>query len=323
MKKFVLIIGLSAFLIIPQLGHSSDSTEFDAAGAAYTRGQFDIALKEFKRLAESGDSISAYNIALMYANGQGVPKDDMVSALWMRKSADGGYATAQRHVALSIYNGEPGYNKSALEAFKYFKLASDQGDLAAIYNLAIMIEHGEACQQNNEEAYRLFKIAAERGYAKAQNSVGTILLKGRLGQPMNSPEGLKWLQKAADQKNAEAAYYLAIAYDNGEGCKPNPAEAFKWYKYAADLEYARAQNAVGVAYLKGIHGVKKNGNEAIKWFKLAAAQGDPDALNSLGVAYYDGKNVEQDRSKGIDYLIKAAAAGSIDAQNNIKGLTGN
>ena len=81
MKKITLIICyMATTLVIPQLGHSSDSTDFDAAGAAYTSGRYDIAMREFKQLAESGDSISAYNIALMYANGQGVSKDDMISA---------------------------------------------------------------------------------------------------------------------------------------------------------------------------------------------------------------------------------------------------
>ena len=109
-----------------------------------------------------------------------------------------------------------------------------------------MVEHGESCQQNNEEAYRLYKIAAERGYASAQRVVGTTLLQGLLGQRMNRPEGLKWLQMAAEKNDAIAAYNLGKTYEDEKN-----KEALRWFKFATDLKFAPAQNAIGASYLKG------------------------------------------------------------------------
>ena len=54
------------------------------------------------------------------------------------------------------------------------------------------------------------------------------------GVPENDAEAVKWYRKAADQGHAQAQSNLGVMYVKGEGVPENDAEAFKWYRKAAD-----------------------------------------------------------------------------------------
>ncbi len=47
----------------------------DEGVAAYHRGDYATALREFRPLAEQGDTEAQYNLGIMYGSGQGVPQD--------------------------------------------------------------------------------------------------------------------------------------------------------------------------------------------------------------------------------------------------------
>ena len=46
------------------------------------------------RAAEQGEAESQYNVAVMYAKGEGVKQNDSSAHEWMRKSAEQGYELA-------------------------------------------------------------------------------------------------------------------------------------------------------------------------------------------------------------------------------------
>eukprot|EP00040_Diaphanoeca_grandis_P011336 m.58012 g.58012 ORF g.58012 m.58012 type:complete len:271 (-) comp22485_c1_seq1:657-1469(-) len=60
-------------------------------------------------------------------------------------------------------------------AFKYFKLAADQGHPAAMFNLAAMFENGHGVQKNRVLAFTLCKMAADQGLAIAQQYVANMI----------------------------------------------------------------------------------------------------------------------------------------------------
>ncbi len=45
----------------------------DEGVAAYERGDYETALREFRPPAEQGNALAQFSLALMYANGHGVP----------------------------------------------------------------------------------------------------------------------------------------------------------------------------------------------------------------------------------------------------------
>ena len=50
--------------------------------AAFDRGDYATALREFRPLAEQGTAEAQYNLGVMYGNGLGVPQDDAQAHMW-------------------------------------------------------------------------------------------------------------------------------------------------------------------------------------------------------------------------------------------------
>ena len=92
-----------------------------------------------------------------------------------------------------------------------------------------------------------------------------------LGVPQEDAEAVRWYRLAADQGNAAAQLDLGVMYDYGRGVPQDVAEAVRWYRLAADQGQAGAQFNLGAMYANG-EGVPQNSVQAHMWFDLAAAQ---------------------------------------------------
>jgi TPR repeat protein len=86
-----------------------------------------------------------------------------------------------------------------------FRLAAQQGDAYAQFNLGIMYSKGHGVPQNYAKALKWYKLAAKQGDAWAQISLGNMYSKGQ-GVPQNDPEAYKWtaLAKAASKPGSQA-----------------------------------------------------------------------------------------------------------------------
>ncbi|MGZ4778272.1 MAG: DUF2059 domain-containing protein, partial [Thermoanaerobaculia bacterium] len=116
------------------------------------------------------------------------------------------------------------------------------------------------------------RVAAERGDAKAQRSLGRSYEWAEHGVAKDLAEAAKWYRKAADQGDAQAQYLLASLYARGgAGIPPDDAEAAKWYRKAAEQGHRQAQRELAFAYLIGM-GVPRDLEEAAKWNRKAAEQ---------------------------------------------------
>ena len=73
---------------------------------AYECGDYAMALKELRPLAEQGNATAQYNLAVMYDNGQGVPQNFNEAAKWYRKAAEQGEAKAQYNLAVMYAKGQ-------------------------------------------------------------------------------------------------------------------------------------------------------------------------------------------------------------------------
>ena len=106
----------------------------------------------------------------------------------------------------------------------------------------------------------LLRQSAELGNAWAQLYYGERLKNG-FGTDRNLPESVKWLQKAAWKKCAEACYQLGVSYENGEGVDRDLGEAEAWYRKALDDPgfVASAQSALDrIASLRSADGADAN-----------------------------------------------------------------
>src|SRR5208283_394967 len=84
-------------------------------------------------LAEQGDARAQSNLALMYANGRGVPQDYAAAVSWYLKAAEQGDAEAQSNLGLMYVNGR-GVPRDYVSALMWFNLAAAKGDQIAKRN---------------------------------------------------------------------------------------------------------------------------------------------------------------------------------------------
>ena len=116
---------------------------------------FAQSLDETRKKAESGDATAQFNLGLMYANGEGVPKDDAEAVRWYRLAADQGLAPAQFNLGLMYAIGE-GVPKDLVQAHAWLNIAGASGLEEAKKALPIVEK-----QMNSEQKAEAMKLARE------------------------------------------------------------------------------------------------------------------------------------------------------------------
>ncbi len=74
----VLALALSAHVL---------AADFEAGLEAYKRGDYATALEELRPLAEQSDASAQYTLGIMYAYGEGVAQDYVLSHMWFNLAA--------------------------------------------------------------------------------------------------------------------------------------------------------------------------------------------------------------------------------------------
>ncbi|MFN3911482.1 tetratricopeptide repeat protein [Hyphomonas sp.] len=111
--------------------------------------------------------------------------------------------------------------------------------------------------------------------AEAQYKLGFQCITGQ-GRPTDIAEGVKWIQRAAEQDFAEAQFHLGALYHHGQGLPQNYAKAAQLYLGAARQGHPKALNNLGALYADGL-GVTRDLTAAIDWYERAAEHGHPTA----------------------------------------------
>lgn len=110
----------------------------------------------------------------------------------------------------------------------------------------------------------------------------------------------------ADYMNADAAFEIANAYEDGRGgVNKDVAAATEWYLTAAKLGHSQAQSDIGEIYTQGDY-VPVNYQIALKWLRQAAANGFYHAQKTLADMYFDGRGVPQDYVEAARWYTEAA-----------------
>ncbi len=95
---------------------------WDKGQAAYQRGDYATALREFRPLAEQGIAEAQFNLGLMYLNGDGVPQDYAEAVKWYRKAAEQGNADGQHNLG-AMYGKGLNVPHDWVQAHMWFNLA--------------------------------------------------------------------------------------------------------------------------------------------------------------------------------------------------------
>ncbi len=136
--------------------------DFTAGETAYHHGDYATALREWQPLAKQGQAIAQYHLGLLYANGQGVTKDDAQARQWYEKAAAQGRADAQANLGI-LYDYGRGVPQDFKKAVYWYRLSAHQGNDLAQRQLGLLYERGDGVQQDYVQAYMWYSLGAASG----------------------------------------------------------------------------------------------------------------------------------------------------------------
>ena len=236
---------------------------------------------------------------------------EKLSLIINKKLASGFYKIGCRY-----FNGIA-LNKDYIEAFHWFKLSAELGNLDAKYKVGVMYLLGIGVERNYSMAVPWLNDNSTETFLSGRKGVGDNIyttmwndgvfedgdfVDGRhvfRGRGHDAAEGLYWTRLAASEGEAGAQHALGSFYEFGIDVKRNPAEAIRWYKLADAQDYPAASHSLGIIYMngifiKGICHVEVNIEESFRFLKKAADRGFQYAFTDLGKFYEEGVRVPQD-----------------------------
>ncbi len=188
------LLGIAA--VLSYLGSADVRADFQDGLAAYRRGQFEAAFREWRPLARAGNMLAQHNLAYMYQYGQGVPHDANKAIAWYRRSAEAGHVDAAFNLAQIFWQGQVIRRDFELAAH-WYRWAAERGDAEAQNNLAAMHAAGEGMPANPEEAYFWFSLSSA-GLPPGNRRVRAAANRDRAGRLL-SPESLDRVNRRLEQ----------------------------------------------------------------------------------------------------------------------------
>ena len=138
LRRTALGLVLALLLALP-----ATAQDHENALAAFKRGNYAVALREWQPLAKNADPSAQFNLGLMYTKGLGVPQDYTRALVWYRKAAKQGNADAQNNLGY-LYSSGLGVPQDYARALIWYSKAAKQGHAYARINLHVMHLHGRA-----------------------------------------------------------------------------------------------------------------------------------------------------------------------------------
>lgn len=167
----------------------------------------------YTRAAEQGDDVAQFMLGLHYRYGKLLPMEVTKAKEWLTKSANQGNAVAQYELADLYLNGlsdSPDWSAAVI----WLRRAASQPHPVAVRAQAILgaiLLEGLGVPRDEQEAARLFSLAAEQGHVEAQYMLGRLHQHG-IGVDRDNDKALAFYLLASESGHEEAAVeYVRLA----------------------------------------------------------------------------------------------------------------
>src|SRR3989475_11307471 len=163
MRSVKLIVTLMLAAVVGSCGESTAPSSSKNEAASTTEQSF----VESKKRADSGDADAQVNVGLLYAKGEGVPRDFAQARQWWQKAAAQGDAQAQVNLGLLYAKGE-GVPQDFAQAREWYEKAAAQGNAQAQGNRGVLYAKSEGVAQDSAKALEWVEMAAAPGDGTAK-----------------------------------------------------------------------------------------------------------------------------------------------------------
>jgi len=280
------MVCLSLFFSLP-----SWSTDFDTGYMSYEKGDYLTALKIWGTLAEEGELLSQYGLALLYHDGKGVAQDYEAAMRWHKLSADQGNVYALNKIGEMYENGH-GVSQDYETAWEYYTEASEAGVPDALFNAGVMLATGKFGQENVGSAVQYYEAAAERDH---EGAIYNLANPGKMFEKQQTPpepQSSQVLDQQSNQINQiwrsnELTDILAYSSWRSLAEQGHVYSQFRvaWFLFHGleDPDYASGND----------YALPQNSKEALKWLSEPIKEELPVALELAGKIYELGQQVDQ------------------------------
>ena len=217
------------------------------------------ALRWFREAAALGDSYAIDQVAQITAAAETVAARASTLA----------NLSVEDLLALAAEKLAEGDRTFAQEAYQ---MAADLGSPEAWYQLGVQTEDWEPQNPKNIKALDYWQKSADLGYLKAQVRLAKSYRNGDFGTAKDMDKAIAMLIKMSDQGSVEANTELGYLYVS-EDVPMDHAESFKWLKKAAEMGDVNAASWTGYYYAAG-QGTDRNLERSLFWHRQAAEGGN-------------------------------------------------
>ncbi len=249
------VVGHAAALDVRNLNADTPPAEALRYGIdSYRSGDKTGAVEALSFAARSGNAGAQWKLGSMYAEGDGVERDDyrafelfsdvaahadeadsrrrdqatpFVTSAWAKLGA-----FFRKGIPNSDVKADPG------RAREYFWRAAYFGDADAQLNLAAMFYNGEGGERDLVQAAKWANLAADKGNPAARNLLIEIALElthallDASGGQTNARQAAKWAKLAADYGSVDGQALYGRLLFTGEGVERQPVEGLMYLTIA-------------------------------------------------------------------------------------------
>jgi len=332
MKKYLAwcVLVLSAGLSTAQ-----GAADLYAATAASDKQDYARAFELFRELAELGHPLAQENLAVMYVNGEGVKRDNILGYAWAAIAIENGGGDAARGIVAQLEpHLTPGARKRIADVQAQFGKAALEERL-----LPKPLVDGTT----GSNACRMRSVANPDNYypvdAKNKGLSGTVLVEATIAPDGRARDPRVWYSipaKTFDEAGRQLAlnnqYWppkvngvevpcvmrFKVRFDingPGDGGTAKQKRVLAEQKVKADAGDPLSQLMYGMLLEFRID-MNVDKDDPLSWFVKAAQGGVPSAQYLVGMHMLSRatNGVEANDDKGLFWLQRAADAGQSDAQ---------
>jgi len=321
------VVAAGVFLALAGFLTTRAVADLVSGSSAYQKGDYAKAFHDFRELAELGQPTAQFNLAVMYANGQGARQSDIYAYAWASLAAQNGLEKAKT-LADALRPGlAPGSEKIAADIAAQFGNAV----LDAQLNPKIIenAEHEDRTRCRPVHAYvpRYPQDAAGRGIQGQVYVEFSVMPDGR----SRNPRIIYAVPQGAFEPTVRDALLRSEFASGSTGRSSIQCTMFYRFVLSGAVGYSKldafvdetlahakagdpgAQMLYGML-LVGLPQLNKPRSQALPWFLKSAQAGVPVAQYQVGYSLLKGWGCDCEENKGLDWLRRAAQAGQPDAE---------
>ncbi|MGH8313935.1 MAG: TonB family protein [Steroidobacterales bacterium] len=312
------------------LAAASAHADLYSAQLAYEKKDFEASFKEFKALAELGHPLAQYDLAIMYARGEGAERNSVYAYAWATLAAESGMEGARKFAEQLEPNLSPASLNFAHDIEARFNRAAL--DKRLMPRMLAGVEYSDRTPCRKEK----MAIPEYPGAASMQGIQGQVFVEFTV-----MPDGRARLPRmiyAVPPKFFESAVRDGVLHSKFTPAmidgKRVPCTAVFMYRFVTGDSSAQyngldtivkktlAQAEAGDPHSQALYGfliaglpqLNKSYDDALPWLLKAAQAGMPVAQYQVGYSLLHGRGCECEENKAAEWLRKAAEADQPDAQ---------